>query len=204
MVRFKNRYLLVEFLTPSSLSPSVLASCSAPFVPSGIADDDDAEDQDEEEDELVQTPKLPFVVPVSTPKLNLEDGATSVVFKAIKEVVLQVFGDEGWGRVGSNFKVLYYSSSTTLTIIRVARSNYRLLWSALTFLTTLGNPPVSVIPRVLAVSGTIRKVTNHAIVYHRAVVGQMVGAGVAGTEGQGLGWGKKVEREREEMKRLQE
>lgn len=103
--------------------------------------------------------------------------------------------------------VIYHSPLTTLTFLRIARPHYRLLWSALTFITSLGNTPV--IPRVIAVSGTIKKLQNRGIAYHRAIVGALISAGVAknkaGISGGGGGkLEKEAEQEREEMERIQE
>ena len=68
--------------------------------------------------------------------------------------------------------VIYHSPLTTLTILRIARQHYRLLWSAITFLTSVQGQ--AVLPRVVAVSGTIKKLQNTAIVYHRQVTGRMM------------------------------
>lgn len=62
---------------------------------------------------------------------------------------------------------MYHSPITTLTIIRVARPHYRLIWAALTLLTEIGGRRV--LPRVVAVSGTIKKLQSAAIVHHRRV-----------------------------------
>ncbi len=66
----------------------------------------------------------------------------------------------------------YHSPLTTLTIIRVARPHYRLLWAAITLLTSVGG--VGVLPRVVAVSGTIKKLQAAAIVHHRRVTAAAV------------------------------
>lgn len=78
----------------------------------------------------------------------------------------------------NNPPVIYHSPLTTLTIIRISRQHYRLLWASITLLTHLGG--VRVIPRVIGVSGTIKKLQNRAVGYHRVVIGQMVGAGLGG------------------------
>ncbi|KAK8865788.1 hypothetical protein IAR55_000935 [Kwoniella newhampshirensis] len=222
MVRFKNRYLLVEFLLPSSLEPSLSStSTNTPISGSssfrqhqrvgtdldpedGNYDDDDEDDDEEEEEEFALYPKLPFMVPSSTPDLKLGHEGGSAIYKAVRAVVQDVFGDEGWGRIASSFRVLYHSPLTTITFCRIARPHYRLLWSALTFITALNGHPV--IPRVIGVSGTIRKMQNRGIAYHREVVGRLLSASASTTAGGGAGVGveKVGEREREEMGRLTE
>lgn len=62
---------------------------------------------------------------------------------------------------------MYHSPITTLTIIRIARPHYRLIWAALTLITEIGGRRV--LPRVVAVSGTIKKLQSAAIVHHRRV-----------------------------------
>jgi ribonuclease P/MRP protein subunit POP5 len=102
--------------------------------------------------------------------------------------------------------VIYHSPQTTLTIFRVSRAHYRTLWAATTLLRTLNGHPI--VPRVVAVSGTIKKLQNRAIAYHRLVTAQMLSAVLAGMQEEGLskgglrqekekqmreGWGKEEE-----------
>ena len=63
--------------------------------------------------------------------------------------------------------MIYHSPLTSLTIIRIARPHYRLVWSAITLLNSINGQ--AVLPRVVAVSGTIKKLQNAAIAYHRGV-----------------------------------
>ncbi|WVN90281.1 uncharacterized protein L203_105517 [Cryptococcus depauperatus CBS 7841] len=203
MVRFKNRYLLVEFLLPLTLSPNFSSSKSVSesilHSDAQYVEDDTETDQEEDEHELSLIPRLPLIVPTVLPDLCLGQEGNQTIYKTIKDTVQTVFGDEGWGRIASSFRVIYHSPLTTLTFIRVARHQYRLLWSAITFITLLNG--VNVIPRVIAVSGTIKKLQNRGIAYHRAVIGGLISAGVTNA---GLGWTKDLEKEREDIKRLQE
>ena len=118
MVRFKNRHLLVEFLSPQSLSSTFNIagqSGQADLGPNSLADDadeDDNDNDDEDEDdddgdgELPLLPAVPFLVPTTEEgsRLKLGDESGSVIYRAIKQSILDVFGDEGWGRVSSSFK----------------------------------------------------------------------------------------------------
>ncbi|ORX34262.1 Rpp14/Pop5 family-domain-containing protein [Kockovaella imperatae] len=185
MVRFKNRHILVEFLQPSTLSPTFNGSASKPKAqqfsghsesPQGQLVNEGSDDEDEVNQALLQ-PSLPFMLPLPSvdgtkPRLHLGDEGGSVIYRAIKGSIQEVYGDEGWGRVASSFKVVYHSPLTTLTMLRIARQHYRLLWSAITFLTSVQGQDV--LPRVVAVSGTIKKVQNTAIVYHRRVTARML------------------------------
>jgi len=104
MVRFKNRHLLVEFLTPSTQSPSFSPTGSLPAHHASHSLDNPGKDED---DELTPIPPLPFLVPhhdASTTRLKLGDDSGSIIFRAIRTTIQEVFGDEGWGRVASSFK----------------------------------------------------------------------------------------------------
>jgi len=103
MVRFKNRHILVEFLQPSLLAPS-FQSTSALQPPDS---DDDLDDDDE--DILQQIPEIPFMLPLSSldgtkGSLKLGDEGGSAIYRAIRSIVQDVYGDEGWGRISSSFK----------------------------------------------------------------------------------------------------
>jgi ribonuclease P/MRP protein subunit POP5 len=60
--------------------------------------------------------------------------------------------------------VKYVSSATSTAIIRVSRAHYRLVWSALTFITKIPSPVNEpCIIQVVRVSGTIKKAEEEAI-----------------------------------------
>ncbi|KAI9635080.1 Rpp14/Pop5 family-domain-containing protein [Dioszegia hungarica] len=200
MVRFKNRHLLVEFISPASFTSDVGVggpneSLSPTFDAGFNGADDDGDDV------LPVLPLVPFVVPHTdlSGQLKLGDDGSSAVFRALRANVLDCFGDEGWGRLASSFKVIYHSPHTTLTILRVARPHYRTLWASLTLLREMNGQPI--IPRVVAISGTIKKLQNRAIAYHRLVTAQMLSAALAGVQDEGLSRGG---RRAEEEKRLRE
>jgi ribonuclease P/MRP protein subunit POP5 len=94
MVRFKNRYLLAEFLDAGSIAPFPEPPAEPIELDSGF----DANDDDDEA--LARIPELPFAH-LSPPTLP-DEGAG--LYKAVRQVVQQVFGDEGWGRVASSFR----------------------------------------------------------------------------------------------------
>jgi ribonuclease P/MRP protein subunit POP5 len=105
MVRFKNRYLIVEFLQPSTSTPQV--EFTRP--PIQVQDDEDEhehEDADDEEDELTRIPIIPFLLPPIPDLKNLKDGEEGGKgrYKAVRGMVQDVFGDEGWGRISSSFR----------------------------------------------------------------------------------------------------
>ncbi|EIN03996.1 hypothetical protein PUNSTDRAFT_108833 [Punctularia strigosozonata HHB-11173 SS5] len=126
MVRFKNRWLLVEFI---------------PY-PDGL---------------------------LSTPSVQAKETLNGkLIFAALKQSVLQNFGDSGWGAVGYSLTVKYYSPTTRLCIIRVGREHVRTAWGALTLLNSIEGQRV--IPNVIHVSGTIKHAQIAAIEHNRVVI----------------------------------
>ncbi|KAK7461800.1 RNA-binding protein pop5 [Stygiomarasmius scandens] len=125
MVRFKNRWLLVEFLP----------------IPSGTS---------------------------STSAAGLHQIEGKHVWSALKESVLSHFGDVGWGAVGLSLNVKYYSPTTHICIIRVAREHHKIAWGAATMLRSIEG--IGCLPHVVHVSGTIKHVQLAAIEHNRVVV----------------------------------
>ncbi|KAA1467207.1 hypothetical protein DENSPDRAFT_832205 [Dentipellis sp. KUC8613] len=122
MVRFKNRWLLVEFLPPSSAG-------------------------------------------TNRPPAELTG---KQIYAALRQSVIAHFGDVGWGAVGASLNVKYFSPTTGLCIIRVARDPYRTAWGALTLLTSIDG--WTCVPNVIHVSGTIKHAQLAAIEHNRIVV----------------------------------
>lgn len=107
MVRFKNRYLIVEFLQPSTSTPQLEPAQRINVAQINAEDfSDDDEDREEDDDTLARIPEIPFLLP-PIPDLNrLRDGedAGKGLYKAVRGMVQDVFGDEGWGRISSSFR----------------------------------------------------------------------------------------------------
>ncbi|KAF2103511.1 hypothetical protein NA57DRAFT_19073, partial [Rhizodiscina lignyota] len=105
---------------------------------------------------------LPPVVQFQQPSPdNLE---SQILLRAIRESVVHLFGDYGAGLISSSLKVNYLSQATSTAIIRVARSQLRIVWAALTFITRLPKPVnTACVIHVVRVSGTIRKAEEAAI-----------------------------------------
>ncbi|KAI1208382.1 Rpp14 family protein [Annulohypoxylon truncatum] len=87
------------------------------------------------------------------------------LLRGIRAEVANLFGDYGSGAIeGGNLGVKYFSHATSTFILRISRSSYRLVWTALTFMNSIpiknGKPCVF---RVVHVSGTMRKVEEEAI-----------------------------------------
>ncbi|KAI6165820.1 hypothetical protein EDD17DRAFT_1774842 [Pisolithus thermaeus] len=120
MVRFKNRWFLVEFITVST---------------------------------------------ESSQQLSLDN---KQIYSALRQSVISNFGDTGWGAVGTSLTVKYFSPTTNICIIRVARDEHKLAWGAITLLTSVNG--VRIIPHVVHVSGTIKHTQLAAIKHNREVI----------------------------------
>lgn len=134
MVRFKERYLLVNILHPDGDA----STAKKPQQPvSGTL--------------IYNQPTTDHVTPQS-------------LLRAIRAQVAVLFGDYGSGAVDRNLQVKYLSLATSTFILRVSRTHYRLVWAALTSMNELpaknGKPCIF---RVVRVSGTIRKIEEDAV-----------------------------------------
>lgn len=106
MVRFKNRHLLVEFLTPDQLAPTLSIPGESGLSSVALLQPPNEDDEDEDDEDVLPPPALPFLVPSpgGSGRLEISDEAGGAVYRAVRKVVQEVFGDEGWGRVASSFK----------------------------------------------------------------------------------------------------
>jgi hypothetical protein len=59
-----------------------------------------------------------------------------------------------------------------MTLVRIARPHIRTLHAAITLISTMDGK--AVLPRVVGVSGTVKKAQGRIIVYHRGVIAQML------------------------------
>ncbi|KAI6037714.1 hypothetical protein EDC04DRAFT_2868643 [Pisolithus marmoratus] len=120
MVRFKNRWFLVEFITFS---------------------------------------------PESSRQPSFDN---KQIYSALRQSIISNFGDTGWGAVGMSLTIKYFSPTTNICIIRVARDQHKLAWGAITLLTSVNG--IRIIPHVVHVSGTIKHTQLAAIKHNRQVI----------------------------------
>ncbi|KAK6583910.1 hypothetical protein PZA11_003640 [Diplocarpon coronariae] len=86
------------------------------------------------------------------------------LLRGLRAEVLSLFGDYGAGAVSESLAVKYLSPATSTFILRVARSQYRIVWAALSLMTCVPvNNGRNCVFRVVRVSGTIRKAEEEAI-----------------------------------------
>ncbi|KIK56141.1 hypothetical protein GYMLUDRAFT_76256 [Collybiopsis luxurians FD-317 M1] len=131
MVRFKNRWLLVEFI-PTSSDASILS------IPDPVK---------------------------SSPQTNF-DGKQ--IYAALKQSILNHYGDVGWGSVGLSLTVKYYSPVTNICIIRVGRDHHKIARGGVTLLESIEG--IKCIPHVIHVSGTIKHAQLAAIAHNREII----------------------------------
>ncbi|KAL1852603.1 RNA-binding protein pop5 [Paecilomyces lecythidis] len=152
MVRIKHRYLLIDILYPSPC-PEIPAKSSK----GGTSD-----------------LQAHLRIHAPTPD-TLSPG---LLAKMVREEVSEMFGDWGVGRLGGagagGVSVKYLSPATSTAIIRCPRASFRLVWAALTYLSSIpasnrrsgpgsGSGARSCVFRVVRVSGTMRKAEEEAI-----------------------------------------
>ncbi|KAL4961756.1 Rpp14/Pop5 family protein [Aspergillus stella-maris] len=173
MVRVKHRYLLLEILYPDPTS--------APFSTNKNRNN-------------AQQSQLQIHAPTS-------DALTpSLLAKMVRDEVADLFGDWGVGRLGGvgagGVSVKYLSPATSTAIIRCPRASYRLVWTALTYMTRvpeisegktkrvdLANLSRPCVFRVVRVSGTIRKAEEEAVRRARREIVRLRGAEEVGVLG---------------------
>jgi len=90
------------------------------------------------------------------------------IWAALKQSALSNFGDAGWGSISLSLTVKYYSPTTNICIIRVARDHHKITWAALTLSSAIEG--IKYIPNVLHVSGTIKHAQQAAIAHNREIV----------------------------------
>lgn len=175
MVRFKNRWLLVEFLQPSQLAPSGVLSSPLDGLPTlPVLEEDEQQSEDEEDESYphASSSKLPFMLPVAGPPRPLLSGDAKTRQKTlstyIRQSVLETFGDDGHSKCSSlagaympsasfgkkyslRDVVSYFSPATSLAILRISRDHYRLASAAVNFITQIEG--TRVVPRTVYVSG---------------------------------------------------
>ncbi|KAJ5159488.1 uncharacterized protein N7482_006492 [Penicillium canariense] len=175
MVRLKNRYLLLDILYPDQTT-----------LPSS---------------KTVSTEALAAQLAIHAPTSNaLTPG---LLAKMIREEVGEMYGDWGVGKLGgasaTGVQVKYLSPATSTAIVRCPRASFRLVWSALTYMSHVpavlepgagpgqrrpnGGRERPCVFRVLRVSGTMRKAEEEAIRRARREIVRVRGAEEKGVLG---------------------
>lgn len=154
MVRIKNRYLLVEILQPTAITPRSHPIFSTNPLSAPIPDD-------------APPPSIQIHAPLPS------QITSRVVLQNFRDAITLWYGDYGTGLVSSSLAIKYFSPATGTLILRCPRAAFRIAWAACTLTCELGENKegkgsgkrwgVPVVLRVLRVSGTIRKCEEEII-----------------------------------------
>ncbi|KAJ5541042.1 hypothetical protein N7494_006118 [Penicillium frequentans] len=183
MVRLKNRYLLIDILYPDPATwPSTTPKSTSTSTSAQLA---------------IHSPTSDALTP-------------GLLAKMIREEVSELYGDCGVGKLGGasagGINVKYLSPATSTAILRCPRASFRLVWSALTYMSHVpstngdasqkrpnGGRERGCVFRVLRVSGTMKKAEEEAIRRARKEIVRIRGVeekGVLGDLVSGVGGGK--------------
>eukprot|EP00457_Paulinella_chromatophora_P016946 gb/GEZN01017869.1/.p1 GENE.gb/GEZN01017869.1/~~gb/GEZN01017869.1/.p1 ORF type:complete len:149 (+),score=25.44 gb/GEZN01017869.1/:42-488(+) len=94
--------------------------------------------------------------------------SANLIYKALRELLKENFGDMGLGCLLQSFQVKYFSNATNLCILRASRDNYRLLWTCATLVTSMNGTPGYF--RSLYLGGTMRTCQRAAIAYNQQLL----------------------------------
>ncbi|XP_010874622.1 ribonuclease P/MRP protein subunit POP5 [Esox lucius] len=98
------------------------------------------------------------------------------IYNAAKAAVSRVHGDYGFALTSIGFSVKYLNAHTGIVFLRCRKSHYRLIWSALPFITSLENrgQRVPCFLNCLHVGGTIRTCQNFLVRYNTQQLHRML------------------------------
>jgi len=184
MVRIKNRYLLIQILSPSA------STITAPNASPG------------EQTSLLLG--LPSAVQYHHPTPDNVDHST--LLRTFRAQLLLLFGDHGAGVAAAGLAIKYWSNATSTLILRCSRASVRMVWAAVTFVRSLtsgnarGGPgrgvasvQKDIVMQVVRVSGTIRKCEEEAVRRARAICGRVKGLMVVEEAGMDVKGGLEVQ-----------
>ncbi|KAL8664911.1 MAG: hypothetical protein Q9202_002620 [Teloschistes flavicans] len=116
-----------------------------------------------------QTSTFPDILHFHRP--TPDDLTPQLLVRAIRDQILYLYGDYGFGITSTGLLVKYLSPATSTFILRCSRANHRIVWAALSFITHLPafakgqgqQQGQSCVMQVVRVSGTIRKAEEELI-----------------------------------------
>lgn len=187
MVRIKHRYLLIQILYPTAITPN-----SKP------------------QSQSLNSPALPpqNILAAPPPTLSLhaptpDSITTGTLIRLIRAQITSLLGDYGAGLSNNGLSIKYFSNATSTFILRCERTAFRLVWAAVTFVRgfssaagagngygrkgggLLAGKEIPCVMQVLRVSGTIRKCEEELIRRAKALCGWVKGISVAAEAGVG-------------------
>ncbi|XP_056448497.1 ribonuclease P/MRP protein subunit POP5 [Gadus chalcogrammus] len=112
-------------------------------------------------------------ISVPSNRLLLEDRP---IFSAVKDAVASMHGDYGAAQCSIGFSVKYVNALTGIMLIRCPKSSYRLIWSALPFVTSVEHKgrKIPLFLNCLHVGGTIRTCQKFLVRYNTQQLHRML------------------------------
>ncbi|CAL8252109.1 unnamed protein product [Boreogadus saida] len=112
-------------------------------------------------------------ISVPSNRLLLEDRP---IFSAVKDAVASMHGDYGAAQCSIGFSVKYVNALTGIMLIRCPKSSYRLIWSALPFVTSVEHKgrKIPFFLNCLHVGGTIRTCQKFLVRYNTQQLHRML------------------------------
>ncbi|XP_059909122.1 ribonuclease P/MRP protein subunit POP5 isoform X3 [Gadus macrocephalus] len=112
-------------------------------------------------------------ISVPSNRLLLED---KPIFSAVKDAVASMHGDYGAAQCSIGFSVKYVNALTGIMLIRCPKSSYRLIWSALPFVTSVEHKgrKIPFFLNCLHVGGTIRTCQKFLVRYNTQQLHRML------------------------------
>ncbi|KAG7444771.1 uncharacterized protein BT62DRAFT_951818 [Guyanagaster necrorhizus] len=110
------------------------------------------------------------LIPVGEQQGNPTRLEAKQIWAALRESIQKHFGDVGWGSVSHSLTVKYFSPTTSICIIRVARDHHRVARGGVTLLDSIEG--IRIVPYVIDISGTIKHAQLSAIEHNRKVIAQ--------------------------------
>ncbi|KAG7281802.1 hypothetical protein CRUP_037083 [Coryphaenoides rupestris] len=103
----------------------------------------------------------------------MDDRAISA---AVKDAVASTHGDYGAAQCGIGFSVKYVNAHTGIIFLRCPKTSYRLIWSALPFITSIEKRGVKIpcFVNCLHVGGTIRTCQKFLVRYNTRQLHRML------------------------------
>ena len=116
------------------------------------------------------------LIPTLSPTAALPSMSSSTVYRDLRHSLLLNYGEFGYGVCGGSLQVKYCNSRTGLLLVRCSRDDWQLVRQALAMLRELSGEHskerVSVVSKVVHVSGTIRRSQRVAVAYTRQLLAE--------------------------------
>ena len=138
MVRLKSRYVLFELLYPDGLTTPATPRPQS----KGEGDDSYYDNNNDDDDKKTAQPAMLVLFSRASGYASPQRVDAKQAVAAVRAEIATLLGDDGAGSVASTLQLKYFSRTTSVGIIRVAREKVRLVWAALSYIQRLDNRPV--------------------------------------------------------------